>query len=200
MNRAQTYVTRASNAPRPKGAIRTRDTDMRHRHHPGDTYGAREGRGRIVIKQSNAAQKSKNQIPLWIPVSHPTPKLNQNNQNPEKKVPLPGNVEDSDWGSKVPVTRRAPWAYTSWSVKRRALASASQSRSLWLRPPSRPPRPAPRQFHQSIEAHCFPLLLPLLLPLLPLLPLLAALPARLAAAAFLSASASSSASSASAAA
>jgi hypothetical protein len=27
-------------------------------------YGAREGCGRIVIKQSNAAQKSNNQIPL----------------------------------------------------------------------------------------------------------------------------------------
>ena len=47
-------------------------------------------RQRIVIKQSNAAQKSNNQIPLWIPLSHPTPKLNQNNQNPGR---IPGNVE-----------------------------------------------------------------------------------------------------------
>ena len=35
----------------------------------------------IVIKQSNAAQKSKNQIPLVIPPYHTTPKKNQNNQN-----------------------------------------------------------------------------------------------------------------------
>ena len=49
----------------------------------------REVRERIVIKQSNAAQKSNNQIPLWIPLSHPTPKLNQNNQNPGR---IPGNM------------------------------------------------------------------------------------------------------------
>jgi hypothetical protein len=91
------------------------------RHHPGDTYGAREGRGRIVIKQSNAAQNSKNQIPLWIPISHPTPKLNQNHQNPGK---LPGDVER--WGStsnsgnngKIHHGCAERWAYTSWSVKR----------------------------------------------------------------------------------
>ena len=41
----------------------------------------REVRERIVIKQSNAAQKSKNQIPLVIPPYHTTPKKNQNNQN-----------------------------------------------------------------------------------------------------------------------
>ena len=38
-------------------------------------------RERIVIKQSNAAQKSKNQIPLVIPPYHTTPKKNQNNQS-----------------------------------------------------------------------------------------------------------------------
>ena len=41
----------------------------------------REVRERIVIKQSNAAQKSKNQIPHVIPPYHTTPKKNQNNQN-----------------------------------------------------------------------------------------------------------------------
>ena len=41
----------------------------------------REARERIVIKQSNAAQKSNNQIPLVIPPYHTTPKKNQNNQN-----------------------------------------------------------------------------------------------------------------------
>ena len=56
--------------------------------------GAREGRAdrsreRIVIKQSNAAQKSKNQIPLVIPPYHTTPKKNQNNQNTGS---IPGNV------------------------------------------------------------------------------------------------------------
>ena len=38
-------------------------------------------RERIVIKQSNAAQKSKNQIPHVIPPYHTTPQKNQNNQN-----------------------------------------------------------------------------------------------------------------------
>ena len=53
---------------------------MRHDHLA--IYGAwDEGRGRIVIKQSNAAHKSKNQIPLVIPPYHTTPKKNQNNQN-----------------------------------------------------------------------------------------------------------------------
>ena len=42
--------------------------------------GERRPRERIVIKQSNAAQKSKNQIPLAIPPYHTTPKKNQNNQ------------------------------------------------------------------------------------------------------------------------
>ena len=56
---------------------------------------------RIVIKQSNAAQKSKNQIPLWIPLSHPTPKLNQNNQNPGK---IPGNLEH--WRHRRPSAPR----------------------------------------------------------------------------------------------
>ena len=41
----------------------------------------REVRERIVIKQSNAAQKSKNQTPHVIPPYHTTPKKNQNNQN-----------------------------------------------------------------------------------------------------------------------
>ena len=61
--------------------------DMRHRILA--IWGSAR-RQRIVIKQSNAAQKSNNQIPLWIPLSHPTPKLNQNNQNPGR---IPGNVE-----------------------------------------------------------------------------------------------------------
>ena len=58
--------------------------------------GARERRGpgeryqRIVIKQSNAAQKSKNQIPLVIPPYHTTPKKNQNNQNTGS---IPVNIE-----------------------------------------------------------------------------------------------------------
>ena len=48
--------------------------------------GAREGRATgakriIIIKQSNAAQKSKNQIPHVIPPYHTTRKKNQNNQN-----------------------------------------------------------------------------------------------------------------------
>ena len=47
-------------------------------------------RGRIVIKQSNAAQKSKNQIPLAIPPYHTTPKKNQNNQNTGS---IPVNIE-----------------------------------------------------------------------------------------------------------
>ena len=55
------------------------------RHHPGDIGARHEDAGgpgeRIVIKQSNAAQKSKNQIPLVIPPYHTTPKKNQNNQN-----------------------------------------------------------------------------------------------------------------------
>ena len=53
--------------------------------------GARAGRTRekILIKQSNAAQKSKNQIPLVIPPYHTTPKKNQNNQNTGS---IPGNV------------------------------------------------------------------------------------------------------------
>ena len=69
-----------------KGAIRAGDPDMRH--HPGDILGLgkdadreREIDQRIVIKQSNAAQKSKNQIPHVIPPYHTTPKKNQNNQN-----------------------------------------------------------------------------------------------------------------------
>ena len=67
-----------------KRAIRAGDPDMRH--HPGD-IGARDEdagghiRERIVIKQSNAAQKSKSQIPLVIPPYNTTPKKNQNNQN-----------------------------------------------------------------------------------------------------------------------
>ena len=47
----------------------------------------------IVIKQSNAAQKSKNQIPLVIPPYHTTPKKNQNNQN-TGSIP----VNASHWG------------------------------------------------------------------------------------------------------
>ena len=47
-------------------------------------------RERIVIKQSNAAQKSKNQIPLVIPPYHTTPKKNQNNQNTGS---IPVNIE-----------------------------------------------------------------------------------------------------------
>ena len=50
----------------------------------------REVRERIVIKQSNAAQKSKNQIPLVIPPYHTTPKKNQNNQNTGS---IPVNIE-----------------------------------------------------------------------------------------------------------
>ena len=50
----------------------------------------REVRERIVIKQSNAAQKSKNQIPLVIPPYHTTPKKNQNNQNTGS---IPVNLE-----------------------------------------------------------------------------------------------------------
>ena len=65
-----------------KGAIRAGDPDMRH--HPGDILGLgkdADHRERIVIKQSHAAQKSKNQIPHVIPPYHTTPKKNQNNQN-----------------------------------------------------------------------------------------------------------------------
>ena len=50
----------------------------------------REVRERIVIKQSNAAQKPKNQIPLVIPPYHTTPKKNQNNQNTGS---IPVNIE-----------------------------------------------------------------------------------------------------------
>ena len=50
----------------------------------------REVRQRIVIKQSNTTQKSKNQIPLVIPPYHTTPKKNQNNQNTGS---IPVNIE-----------------------------------------------------------------------------------------------------------
>ena len=62
--------------------LRAGDPDMRH--HAGDIlalWRLAASRERIVIKQSNAAQKSKNQIPLVIPPYHTTPKKNQNNQN-----------------------------------------------------------------------------------------------------------------------
>ena len=55
----------------------------------GRTRTGREITERIVIKQSNAAQKSKNQIPHVIPPYHTTPKKNQNNQNTGS---IPGNV------------------------------------------------------------------------------------------------------------
>ena len=58
----------------------------------------REVRERIVIKQSNAAQKSKNQIPLAIPPYHTTPKKNQNNQNTGS---IPGNVPHCAHGAHV---------------------------------------------------------------------------------------------------
>ena len=73
----------------------------------------REVRERIVIKQSNAAQKSKNQIPLVIPPYHTTPKKNQNNQNTGS---IPGNVPH--WVAVLP---RARFAYASlcrWSMVR----------------------------------------------------------------------------------
>ena len=62
--------------------LRAGDPDMRH--HAGDIlalWRLAASRERIVIKQSNAAQKSKNQIPHVIPPYHTTPKKNQNNQN-----------------------------------------------------------------------------------------------------------------------
>ena len=86
-----------------KGAIRAGDPDMRH--HPGD-IGARE---RIVIKQSNAAQKSKNQIPHVIPPYHTTPKKNQNNQNTGS---IPGNVPH--WFQPVNVLSRRVTELKQW--------------------------------------------------------------------------------------
>ena len=59
-------------------------------------------RERIVIKQSNAAQKSKNQIPLVIPPYHTTPKKNQNNQNTGS---IPVNV--AHWPRRPRAGRRA---------------------------------------------------------------------------------------------
>ena len=68
--------------------LRAGDPDMRH--HAGDIL-ALETRGRESYSnnQINAAQKSKNQIPLVIPPYHTTPKKNQNNQNTGS---IPGNV------------------------------------------------------------------------------------------------------------
>ena len=68
----------------------------------GGTHRAHRGGGRrIVIKQSNAAQKSKNQIPHVIPPYHTTPKKNQNNQNTGS---IPGNVPHwaGRWGDAAP--------------------------------------------------------------------------------------------------
>ena len=60
-------------------------------------YGSGDARERIVIKQSNAAQKSKNQIPLVIPPYHTTPKKNQNNQNTGS---IPGNASHCIYDNK----------------------------------------------------------------------------------------------------
>ena len=44
---------------------------------------------KIEIKQSKRPKKSNNQSHFAIPLSHPTPKRNQNNQNPGI---IPGNI------------------------------------------------------------------------------------------------------------
>ena len=93
-----------------KGAIRAGDPDMRH--HPGDILGLgkdADHRERIVIKQSNAAQKSKNQIPHVIPPYHTTPKKNQNNQNTGS---IPGNVPH--WFQPVNVLSRRVTELKQW--------------------------------------------------------------------------------------
>ena len=75
--------------------------------------GSLETRGlageKIVIKQSNAAQKSKNQIPHVIPPYHTTPKKNQNNQNTGS---IPGNVPH--WFQPVNVLSRRVTELKQW--------------------------------------------------------------------------------------
>ena len=55
----------------------------------GERRPAGENRNQTIKCRTNAAQKSKNQIPLVIPPYHTTPKKNQNNQNTGS---IPGNA------------------------------------------------------------------------------------------------------------
>ena len=85
-------------------------------------WGSGRTRGRerrIVIKQSNAAQKSKNQIPHVIPPYHTTPKKNQNNQNTGS---IPVNLEHCEGrGASLiqPASRPLPVAPSSKRQRRR---------------------------------------------------------------------------------